>query len=652
MLTALGVLLLAILGGTVATYWYDPAAPPASRPFTGAATGLVALAGLGFVAALVLGPTPASVVLAAAIVALPTGLLGRARWRAAAARDLAKLAAVARRPSGIIGAVALGAGLLFAWLLVDRVMIERPEGISTGFVNNLGDLPFHLQAIASMGWAGNVPPEDPTYAGAAFTYPFLADYLSAMLLMVGASLRESIALPGLVLALALGGTLVRFGGAITRDRIAGWLTPLLVVLGGGLGWIVLLEDARGGAGLLATLVAPPHDYTIVGDSVWRWGNAITTLLVPQRSLLLGLPLTVVGLTLFWYALRPAASATARRQRTIRLGVAGLATGALVLGHTHSFVVLLGTGFMLGILFAEWRNGRWRGWLVYLAATAVIAAPSALLLVADSSASAGTFFGIEIGWDRGETDPLTFWLLNTGLFIPLLAAALLAGRLPGTGGRPLVSGRLLRFWLPFLAWFLVPNVVKLAPWTWDNIKVLYYWWIGSAPLVALVIAALWRVRSPGLPRVATRAVAIAAVLALTLAGSLDVWRVMSRQAEYGQFDAEGVAFAERIREATDGDATILHAPTWNPPVYLTGRRSVLGYPGWIWAHGLAYEDRERDVGLMYAGGPESDRLLREWGIDYVEVTPIERGMLEVNEEYFARFPLVAEIGEHRLYRVDR
>jgi hypothetical protein len=316
------------------------------------------------------------------------------------------------------------------------------------------------------------------------------------------------------------------------------------------------------------------------------------------------------------------------------------------------VVLLGTGFMLGLLFAEWRDGRWRGWVVYLAATAVVAAPFALLLVADSSASAGTFFGIEIGWDRGETDPVTFWLLNTGLFIPLLAAALLAGRLPGTGERPLVNGRLLRFWLPFMAWFLIPNVVKLAPWTWDNIKVLYYWWVGSAPLVALVIAALWRARSLGVPRVASRTVAIVAVLALTLAGSLDVWRAVGGGTEYGQFDADAVAFAERVRREVPADALVLHAPTWNPPVYLTGRRSLLGYPGWIWAHGLPYADRERDIGLMYAGGPQAERLLRDWEVEYVEVTPIEHAMLEVDEEYFAGFPVVAQVGDYVLYRVVR
>ena len=658
MIAALAVLALAVLGGTVATYWYDPDAPAASRPFTGAATGLVALAGVGLLAGFALGPNPASVLLATAVVAAPAALLALPRFRDAVREDLSDLGAVARRvaaagPVALLALAGLAAMAVLVWLVFDRVMLEGPDGIGTGYVNNLGDLPFHLQVVASFGWAGNLPPEDPTYAGAAFTYSFLADYLSGMLVLAGASLRAALLLPSLVFGAALIGVLVRFAATLTRDRIAAGVTPLVVLLGGGLGWVMLLDDARtGSSGLVGALLAPPHDYTILGDTVWRWGNAITTLLVPQRSLLLGLPLTVVALTLFWLALAPATTPDARRVRTIQLAVAGLATGALVLGHTHSFVVLLGTGFLLGLLFAEWRDGRWRGWVVYLVAAGVVAAPSALLLVADSSASAGTFFGIALGWDRGETDPITFWLLNAGLFIPLLGVALLAGRVPWGAGPPLVDRRLLRFWLPFVAWFVIPNVVKLAPWTWDNIKVLFYWWVGSAPLVALAIAALWRGRWRGVPRAAGRLAAAGSLAVLLLAGSLDVWRVVSGQTSYGQFAADGVAFAERIKATVPPDALVLHAATWNPPVYLTGRRSLLGYPGWIWSRGLSYADRERDIGLMYAGGPDALALMRHYGVRYVEVTPTERGMLEVNDALFAGFPLVAEVGDYRLYRVPQ
>ena len=55
-------------------------------------------------------------------------------------------------------------------------MIERPDGIYTGVLNNFGDLPFHLSVITSFAYGQNFPPEDPTFAGVRFTYPFLTDF--------------------------------------------------------------------------------------------------------------------------------------------------------------------------------------------------------------------------------------------------------------------------------------------------------------------------------------------------------------------------------------------------------------------------------------------------------------------------------------------
>src|SRR5262249_44894832 len=61
------------------------------------------------------------------------------------------------------------------WRVFDRVMFESRGEVFTAFGNNLGDLPFHLQVISSFVHGHNFPPEDPTYAGARFTYPFISD---------------------------------------------------------------------------------------------------------------------------------------------------------------------------------------------------------------------------------------------------------------------------------------------------------------------------------------------------------------------------------------------------------------------------------------------------------------------------------------------
>jgi hypothetical protein len=90
---------------------------------------------------------------------------------------------------------------------------------------------------------------------------------------------------------------------------------------------------------------------------------------------------------------------------------------------------------------------------------------------------------------------------------------------------LIPRRLLIFYLPFTLCFIIPNFVKMAPWIWDNIKVLFYWWLASAPIVALLLAKLWRQGT--VPRVA----AVLLFVCVTLAGALDVAGIALRSNKY-------------------------------------------------------------------------------------------------------------------------
>jgi hypothetical protein len=105
-------------------------------------------------------------------------------------------------------------------------------------------------------------------------------------------------------------------------------------------------------------------------------------------------------------------------------------------------------------------------------------------VRGSPIRAERFFEWAPGWSQRPEPIAWFWFKNTGLFIPLLVIALLApARWVGSGLR--------RFVLPFLLAFIVPNLFRIAPRIWDNNKVLIYWYVAAAPLVALVLARLWR-----------------------------------------------------------------------------------------------------------------------------------------------------------------
>ena len=114
----------------------------------------------------------------------------------------------------------------------------------------------------------------------------------------------------------------------------------------------------------------------------------------------------------------------------------------------------------------------------------------------------------------------------------------------------------------------------------------------------------------------------ALATLIFAGGLDVLRVVSEAGEYQEFDTQGMAAASSISAQAPPRALVLHAPTYNSPVFLTGRRSLLGYPGWMWSRGLDYSQRSSEIQRIYSGGPAADALLRHYDVDYVLIGPAE------------------------------
>ena len=152
------------------------------------------------------------------------------------------------------------------------------------------------------------------------------------------------------------------------------------------------------------------------------------------------------------------------------------------------------------------------------------------------------------------------------------------------------------------------------------KVLFYWWVASAPLVGMLLARLWH--RGGL----LRPLAAMLFICVTLAGALDVVSIVLNPRTFQVFDLLVIQFAELVKRQTDPHALVVHAPVHNHSIFLTGRKSLLGYPGHICTHGIDYVAREREIKSFYAGARNADSLIREYGIDYAVVGPDERNIV--------------------------
>jgi hypothetical protein len=148
--------------------------------------------------------------------------------------------------------------------------------------------------------------------------------------------------------------------------------------------------------------------------------------------------------------------------------------------------------------------------------------------------------------------------------------------------------------------------------------------------------------------------MAATLTLVLSGVLlNVNELLGRDRNV-LLTSEELGLARMIRERTPVHALFVTSTRHNDPVsVLSGRRILVGYPGWLWAQGMTYDGLERDRTTILTFGPDAPRLLERYGVDYVVIGEEERRQLGADENaYASRYPCVLRTPNYRVYAVSK
>jgi hypothetical protein len=462
-----------------------------------------------------------------------SGSLGLAGGLAAGALAFRSLRSVAPDGPGARLTVLDGAALaLFAAAVIRQfgwLVYERHGALLALSPYNYGDLPLHWTYIEYLARGTGFWPENPILTGERLRYPLGVDLLSAALVQLGAPLRVLLPLMGLAGGVLAAFALWRWGGALS---VAGFL------FAGGLAGFQVLWTGR------------VVDY----QNAVEWKNLFLALFVPQRGYLLALP---AGLLLLWSG----------RQRLLRerpglpTWVEGVLWGVLPLVHLHTFA-------FVSIVLATWALGARRvRALVPAFVWAFVPATWGVIEITQGFRTAA-LAGWKPGWTMGAQDPIVFLLVNFGLFLPLALGALWIAVLERRREDVLVLA-------PALGIMAALFFVRVAPWEWDNTKVMLWCYVATLPSIGtLVLARLRRT---------WRAVAVVGLLfsgAISVAGAS--WGAGPRLEVLDLVEYAGVCRA--VRELPK-DARVAAVPTFNHPVALCGQPVVAGYPGHLWSHGL-------------------------------------------------------------------
>lgn len=557
---------------------------------------------------------------------------------------------------------------LFA-VIAPKLLLRTPDGLATGVINAYGDVAWHAAIVMQLARDASWPPDNPIYAGTQLTYPFLVDFFSSVLVRTGADLVASLTWPAVFFIPLLLTLLYSVVREVSGRRAAGIVAVLLFLFGGAtLGWLRLPGDWLTSETSLVDFLLhlPARDYYGVGTDPdgWHFLNPVTTLLLPQRSLLLGLPLAV---TLVWLVLPPhqkawhesaikqssdeafgaglrlrkkwptlagGGSQDVRQRREVLL-LAGVLAGLLPLIHAHSVIVVAAAVVALFVADLIRDRRKWWGvvqqWLWFVVPALAVGMPQVWYFVTGLRGHE-SFIRFEPGWLVGEHNVLWYWFKNTGLLLPLSVLGLWLPA-PRRAKVLAVAGLVL---------FAIANVWLFAPWAWDNYKLLVYWLIWALPLLGWMAWWAWQ-RWPVWP---ARAVVVLLVGVHLLSAVFDVTKVaLPTAAVWGEWGETDIALAEQMRETVPAGAVVVTAPTHNSPVVLAGQPRYLGFSGHVWSHGLDLATRERAVREFYEGKRDD---LPGAAVSYVLVGPQERreypGLI-VRDSWR---PAVV-VGEYVLYR---
>lgn len=484
--------------------------------------------------------------------------------------------------------VILGTFLIFYAIFIfsSRVLSNSQGNLLTGTGGMWADTAMHSAFTMSLVEQG-IPPQNPLFAQIPLIYPFMVNFFSAILVKLGASLQYSFIIPHIFYFIAFISLFFIFGKRIVGKR-ATVFALLIFLFGWGVGFTTYIQDYLKTGNLI-----PIREYTN-NHGLFHFHNVLTGLIFPERSMLPGL---VIGLLITYLSLQTFNSKKLSTKH-LAINTIGILLGILPLWHTHTFLF-----FTLAVLF--WQiipylrpnnigNTGIKPLLITLSIAAVIALPQLIFLL--NNLSHQSFIHLSLGWMKSEEKFLTFWLLNTGLLIPLSLV----------GWWKLKSYRL--FFIPAFIIFIFANIVMLSPWDWDNIK-LFTWaglflslLAGMAVDYALCQCEEHKRRS-NLFNIISKLSILIIFLSLIFSGLLSNFELLqNRYTIYDQADQE---LANWVRKNTKSSDVFLIDPWVNHPLTgLTGRSAYMGYPGQLWVHGIKYQKREALINKVLAGNIET------------------------------------------------
>lgn len=527
--------------------------------------------------------------------------------------------------------------LITAFLQYTHTFVNVGGDLHVG-QSTYGDLCMH--AGFATGLIGqSYPPEYTLLPGTKLGYPFLADALSSTMMIFKTPLAESLYIPGTVMCALLYMGFVIFAYELTGKKSVSALAFYLFFFSGGLGFTRLFD----GNGLdewkvSETLFGYYQTPTNLPDENLRWVNALSDLLIPQRTLMAG-----------WMCLMPCLYllVTAMRERKYANFITlGIWAGALPMIHTHSFLALGAISLGALIYTVAFQTERKKSVLlfgVYGVLACLLAAYQLLEWTFPQTIDGGSL-RIQFNWVNNNgsgglrDNYFWFWIRNVGIMYVVfpIAAVFIKDR----AVKALSLGVLILYG--------ISECILFQPNEYDNIKLFYVAYlvmlpIGADALVRVFVRLFQKGKYAWLDSAKRIFAVICAWLFLMVSGFSGMVTI-ARECISDEviFSSAHRQAGEYIYNNTPRDSVFLTKDNHNNAAnVLGGRKIVCGATLYLYFHGVNFENAQTDMYRMLQNPMDNQHLFEKYGVDYVYISSYERSAGADVEAFEQLYPVAYE-----------
>lgn len=505
----------------------------------------------------------------------------------------------------------LAALLLFFFPLFHTHYFEIKQGAYFSAGTAWADMALHATLTNWFAFQSHFDLTNPIYSLQETTYPFLINFISGLYRRFGASLQFSLWITAVPLVLSsfylLGKITTRYFGS----SAVGLLSIFLVfTTGSAAGFLSAVRDWSTFPGTTLQFLQQMPDYGHLSVENMHWSNTITDMVLTQRGFVIGFAVWIACTWLFMHQF-------SQRQLPTLLKLAVI-IGLLPVVHVHSFAILFGVLLWVGA-WLVWKK-QLSLQLYFLSISIIIVLASGQLWWQFSRTESESFTQFNWGWYTEPPESIgMFWIRHWGMYLLLLIGY------PFLAHASKKLRTLLPLWSALAMLFVLNNLIQFQPNLYDNSKFLEAVQIFLCVSMAAVLVQFWK----------RGASILVVVTVITLSSSGLLGLIREYQISYEIATVDEVQVAEQLITTTTSDDLFITGLIHNhPAMMLAGRKTLVGYPGWLWTHGINASVEEAAVKTIYAGGEPAREMIQQYEVAYVYISHHERGTLAVNEAFFA------------------